>query len=484
MRWSIILVAVWVSALIFVGSATAQGPRKGPPRSGPPPGAFNSCKNKQTGGACSFRAPHGSIKGSCRTMPPGFVCVPGNLSGAGSGGKPNEGPGGSPGAGRAQGGPVGDIDRSMSARRGPPGYTPRAPYQDAVQLTNKLADTGQVTCFDNHSTANCQSEGSSFYGQDAHYKSRPTAYRDNGDGTVSDQNTGLTWQKAHNKQRLSHYDAKDDCESLNLGGYSDWRLPSIKELFSIADFSGATTHRYFLDSKKFDLAAPGEEVLEGDRFSTHHVAMMGQTWSETTYTGDHLGRSGIEAAFFFNFLDGHLKQAPTLSGNHKLFHRCVRGKEWGENQFGNTGDGTVGDRLTGLLWQQEDDGKERNWQQSLGYCENLSLAGRTDWRLPNIRELHTIIDYSRHNPAIDTDVFVQQDRTGWFWSSTTHGDSPRMASYICFGKCISVDGRDVHGAGAQRSDPKTGSPSQFESLGGQRDQVRINNYARCVTDQK
>jgi len=79
---------------------------------------------------------------------------------------------------------VGDIDRSMSARRGPPGYTPRAPYQDAVQLTNKLADTGQVTCFDNHSTANCQSEGSSFYGQDAHYKSRPTAYRDNGDGTV------------------------------------------------------------------------------------------------------------------------------------------------------------------------------------------------------------------------------------------------------------------------------------------------------------
>jgi len=414
-------------------------------------------------------------------MPPGFVCVPSNFPGGQMGGGLRGGSG--PGAGRAQGGPGGGIDRPMSARRGPPGYTPRAPYADAIQLNNKLADTGQVTCFDNGSTMDCPSEDSAFFGQDAHYKSRPTAYRDNGDGTVGDGITGLTWQKAHNKKRLTFYDAEDRCNDLSLGGHQDWRLPTIKELFSIADFSGATTHRYFLDGKKFNLEVPGEDVLEGDRFSTHHVSMMGQTWSRTFYTGDHMSRSGIEAAFFFNFLDGHLKQAPTR-GRHSLFYRCVRGKEWGENKFKDHGNGTVSDDLTGLLWQQEDDGKERKWQQSLAYCENLTLAGRTDWRLPNIKELHTLIDYSRHNPAIDTDIFVQKEPAGWFWSSTTHGDSPRMASYICFGKCISVDGRDVHGAGAQRSDPKTGDPSQFGSLGGQRDQVRIDNYARCVTDDK
>jgi len=55
-----------------------------------------------------------------------------------------------------------------------------------------------------------------------------------------------------------------------------------------------------------------------------------------------------------------------------------------------------------------------------------------------------------------------------------------MASYVCFGACTSKDGIDTHGAGAQRSDPKTGTTSKSQSLGGQEDEVRINNYVRCV----
>ena len=55
-----------------------------------------------------------------------------------------------------------------------------------------------------------------------------------------------------------------------------------------------------------------------------------------------------------------------------------------------------------------------------------------------------------------------------------------MASYVCFGKCTSKDGVDTHGAGAQRSDPKTGDPSRWPSLGGQEDEVRIYSLARCV----
>lgn len=55
-----------------------------------------------------------------------------------------------------------------------------------------------------------------------------------------------------------------------------------------------------------------------------------------------------------------------------------------------------------------------------------------------------------------------------------------MASYVCFGKCVSSTGIDTHGAGAQRSDPKTGDPSRWSSLGGQEDEVRIKNAVRCV----
>ncbi len=96
------------------------------------------------------------------------------------------------------------------------------------------------------------------------------------------------------------------------------------------------------------------------------------------------------------------------------------------------------------------------------------------------KELQSIVDYTRNDPAIDTSVFTQKDREAWFWSSTTHGDHVRQATYVCFGKCDSVDGVDTHGAGAQRSDPKSGDPDDWPPMGGQRDDVRIYNCARCV----
>ncbi len=210
--------------------------------------------------------------------------------------------------------------------------------------------------------------------------------------------------------------------------------------------------------------------------------MMGQTWSGTLYAGQHWDRPGVEAAFFFNYLDGHIKQAPTRGNT--MFYRCVRGAQYGANEFRDNGDGTVSDRATGLMWQQIDDGRARDWKGALASCENLVLSGRDDWRLPNVKELQGIVDYRDADPALDTRFLALRDKDGWFWSSTTHGDNIRMAAYVCFGKCISVDGVDVHGAGAQRADPKTGDPSQYTSLGGQQDQVRIQNYARCVRDDR
>jgi hypothetical protein len=289
----------------------------------------------------------------------------------------------------------------------------------------------------------------------------------------------LIWQKAHNAKRVSYYDAKRDCETLSLGGKQDWRLPSLKELFSIADFSGSQgSKRFYLDSRYFDMAYPGANEDMG-REASHHPEMMGQTWASTLYTGNHMGR-GVEAAFFFNFFDGHIKNAPT-SGPFNLFHRCVRGTEYlAHNDFRDNHDGTVSDQATGLNWQQADDGTTRDWPEALRYCATLNLGGKQNWRLPNVKELQSIVDYSRNDPAIDSTVFTQTDRNGWYWSSTTHGDNTRMASYICFGKCTSAQGVDTHGAGAQRSDPKTGNPASYTSLGGQNDAVRIYNYVRCV----
>lgn len=100
------------------------------------------------------------------------------------------------------------------------------------------------------------------------------------------------------------------------------------------------------------------------------------------------------------------------------FVRCVRGGL--TDNFIDNGDGTVKDTDNGLIWQKGDshnyDGG-RTWQQALEYCEGLSVAQYNDWRLPNIRELHSIVDDGRYSPAI-APVFIS--RSDSYWSSTTY----------------------------------------------------------------
>jgi hypothetical protein len=96
-------------------------------------------------------------------------------------------------------------------------------------------------------------------------------------------------------------------------------------------------------------------------------------------------------------------------------------------------DGTVSDTLRGLLWQQGDGQNDqgcRNWEQALAYCEGLNLAGHGDWRLPNIRELESLVDDSRYNPSIDP---AFQCRSYYYWSGSTYAGYPANAWPVYFG---------------------------------------------------
>jgi hypothetical protein len=169
-------------------------------------------------------------------------------------------------------------------------------------------------------------------------------------------------------------------------------------------------------------------------------------------------------------------------------------------------DGTVTDLATSLVWQQSDDGVGRNWEQSLAYCEDLLLATCEDWRLPNAKELQSIVDYTRSpdttgsaaiDPLFDTTSIVDEGggtNYPFYWSGTTHANwtaSPgRWGAYVAFGEALGwmeppTGGpyvlMDVHGAGAQRSDPKAGDPDDWPNGNGpQGDVVRIYNHVRCV----
>ncbi|MGK5095266.1 DUF1566 domain-containing protein [Deltaproteobacteria bacterium TL4] len=102
-------------------------------------------------------------------------------------------------------------------------------------------------------------------------------------------------------------------------------------------------------------------------------------------------------------------------------------------QWSLNGDNTVTDSKTGLMWQQVDDGTTRTWEQALQYCESLELAGYTDWKLPNIKELQSIVDYSRSNPSIRL-LYFPNTKSSSYWSSTVVAYNSDSAGIVVFDK--------------------------------------------------
>lgn len=365
--------------------------------------------------------------------------------------------------------------------------------QDAAKY--RIVDTGQDTCHDNSKQIPFPKPGRPFFGQDAQYDGNTPAYKDNGNGTITDLNTGLMWQKTPDFVTRSWADSGKYAKSLKLAGHNDWRLPTIKELFSIADFRGnMRTQTPYIDTRYFDFKYPDT--------STGARIIDAQYWSGNRYLGTTM--RGDSSAFGFNFADGRIKSYPiSLGGGRRgrapsrgprKYLRCVRGPAYGKNDFVNNRNGTITDRATGLMWTKADSGKTMNWEKALEYAENLKYAGHDDWRLPNVKEMQSIVDYSRapdarsasaRGAAIDP-VFDLTDQESWFWTGTTHLEHRFGAYYVCFGQAFSAkkwNGKrmNAHGAGAVRSDPKAGDPSKWPNgLGPQGDEIRIYNYVRCV----
>jgi hypothetical protein len=88
-------------------------------------------------------------------------------------------------------------------------------------------------------------------------------------------------------------------------------------------------------------------------------------------------------------------------------------------KYTDNGDGTVTDTSTGLTWQQATPDNSMTWGEAMSYCTTLNLGNYKDWRLPTIKELRSLADYSRYNPAINT-TFFPDTISSFYWSSTTN----------------------------------------------------------------
>ena len=384
-------------------------------------------------------------------------------------------------------------------------------------LPYPIVDTGQVRCYDAEREIRYPKAGQGFFGQDAQYVGNEPRYEDHGDGTVTDLVTGLTWQQDPGAKK-TWPEAVAGASKCRVGGHRDWRLPTIKELYSLILFSGTDPHpdsegtddqRPFLDTTVFHFSygdpTKGERVIDS-QFATS------TKYAATTMHGD-------ETMFGVNFADGRIKgyglRDPRGRGEKTFYVLYVRGNpEYGRNDFLDNVDGTVTDRATGLTWMKQDSGHlgagpkangSMPWEQALAWAEGLEHAGHADWRLPNAKELQSLVDYTRSpkttrsaaiDPVFETSSVVNEAGEAdfpFFWSSTTHASAfgGAAGAYVAFGTSPGwmQDRRgggeaqllDVHGAGSQRSDPKDGDPAQFpRGRGPQGDVIRILNFVRCV----
>jgi len=283
---------------------------------------------------------------------------------------------------------------------------------------SRTPDTGQTKCYDNSQEIICPGPNDPFYGQDAHYAINPPSYEVktiNGHEIVIDHVTGLTWQGHNDGVKRTWPEAMDYCENLTMAGHSDWRLPTKREPQSLTNY-GCSGPALAVNTT----TAP---------FPCSHLP-DDCYWSATTRA--FLALSAWKVCLW------NSQANMSIKGDHN-YVRAVRGRPLEFSCFKDNGDGTVTDMTTGIMWQQTET-KAMTWEKALAYCEDLDLAGYHDWRLPNIRELLSLVDDSRHKPSIDTSYFPGC-RPSIYWASTTNTGYPGFAWYVGFN-----DGQ-VHGGG-------------------------------------
>ncbi|WP_428559068.1 MAG: DUF1566 domain-containing protein [Solidesulfovibrio sp. DCME] len=254
----------------------------------------------------------------------------------------------------------------------------------ATSNASLLPDTGQTTCYNAALIITCPGPGQDYYGQDANYQARPPSYRNNGDGTVSDLVTGLSWQQAYDNVPRTREDASAYCQALGLGGFDDWRLPSRRDLLGLVNAGYVNP--------------PIDPVF---------TCAKDAYWTDT----DRLGSSGY--VWFVDFILGASSYGPQTIQEH---FRCVRGEAMPQPSFHDNLDQTVTDSSTGLTWEQAASASAMNWKEALAWCQARTTAGKTDWRLPNKRELESLVVDARTPPVLDP-VFQGAQTT--YWSGTT-----------------------------------------------------------------
>ena len=295
------------------------------------------------------------------------------------------------------------------------------PYCDVYDCWT-VVPTGQTQCSVNGNLDSCPGVAGTGAcastvgcGQDAQYPApseRMYSRTSGGEPIVTDSHTGLVWQGTitdcgSSSTSCSHSNANLHCFNLTYGGYNDWRMPTLYELL--------------------DLIAPGN-LNPGTMFPDPATPMW-DSWSSTSLSTD------TTAAWLMTYqFAGQVSTHDKASGTFPV--RCVRGATLGRNNpdryfaQDNAGDVVVLDRATGLQWQQES-ASGLQWTEALAYCEGLVYGGHSNWRLPDMQELASLLDFGLSAPPISSMPGAVAEN---FWSSShaTFAADSSMATPVFF----------------------------------------------------
>ncbi len=219
-------------------------------------------------------------------------------------------------------------------------------------------------------------------------------------GLVVDKVTGLIWQQTVDADTVTQTDAAAYCSALTLAGVSDWRLPTRIELISLID---DTRVGPAIDPTAFP-DTPGTFF-----------------WTSTVVANDPGSVWGV--AF-----DNGYTNSSDLGEHYRV--RCVRTATPPSPGCYTVANGTVQDSATGLTWQRDVDTTMRTWSDAQAYCAALTLDGG-GFRLPRLKELLTVVDETRANPAIDPTAFPGAASASFWTDSAVAGDAG-YAWYLFF----------------------------------------------------
>jgi hypothetical protein len=345
-----------------------------------------------------------------------------------------------------------ELNNTASTAATPPG-------QNCLQVfCEPIARTGQNTCFDTAGAiVSCSGSGHDGESQSGAARS----YIDNGDGTITDEVTGLMWEKFSDNGSIHDRDTtytwangiSSKIFDLNydggFAGYEDWRMPTIRELKTLTDYGKPTPS---IDDVFTAGCVPGCDGTTCSCSPPTNVSLA--YWSSTD-----AGLSGANPTAYSLPFDGGVNRD---FRTNSLFVRAVRGGTGTGPTYTDNGDGTITDNVTGLMWEKlSDDGTIHDkdnvysWMTTspptlgsstkIANLNSTSFAGHTDWRLPNVKEMQTLdifgavvpVPYgvfdANCSPGCDVLTCSCTRENDNYWSSTSSQASPTQAWYVGIG---------------------------------------------------